>query len=377
MNASAQNNWSSQHDYGRQASPPQKEVKLSRRIRLLHRRELDSVLQPGWAVKGLLPQTGLAVFYGPSGAGKSFLLLDMVCAVAEGADWFGRRTNKAPIIYLCLEGAPGFVSRIKAWEAAHKRALPELVRCSFQPFDIHDPDAVDSLLHSVMGLMSTLPDGLPAPVVVVDTLSRATAGADENGPVAMGLTTNACARIADATGGLVVLVHHTGKDMDRGMRGHNSLFAAADCVVLVQRSGEHRAFEVKKAKDGEDGIGAGFELETVVLGVDPDGDQVTSCVVTAAEAPDAKTRQAVPRGVAPALVALKELLPEVSSAGPPRVLEERWRDAFVASCTAASSSGKRSALSRARATLLECSLVVTIGEFLEVTPAGMDMLSKL
>jgi hypothetical protein len=376
MNTSAHQKWSDPA-YGRQASPPQAETRLSRRIRLLHRRDLDSVLQPGWAVKGLLPNTGLAVLYGPSGAGKSFLLLDMVCAVAEGAEWFGRRTTKAPIIYLCLEGAPGFVSRIKAWEAAHKRALPELVRCSFQAFDLHDADAVDSLLQSVIGLMSVLPEGLPPPIVVVDTLSRATVGADENGAVAMGQTTSACARISDVTRGLVVLVHHTGKDMDRGMRGHNSLFAAADCVVLVQRSGQHRGFEVKKAKDGEDGVGAGFELEVVVLEVDADGDEVTSCVVKPSEISPAPPRQSVPRNVAPALCTLKELLPQPPDAERALVLDAQWRESFVAGCAATSPSGKRNALMRARKALLEAALVLERGEFLEVTPAGMDMLSKL
>lgn len=376
MNALVQHHWSDHSDQSSRARPPGRELKLSRRIRLLHRRELDSVLQPGWAVKGLIPQTGLAVVYGPSGAGKSFLLLDMVCAIAEGADWFGRRTTKAPIIYLCLEGAPGFVSRIRAWETAHKRALPELVRCSLQPFDLHDPDAVESLLDSVRGLMATLPEGTPAPILVVDTLSRATVGADENGPVAMGLTTNACARIAEVTGGLAILVHHTGKDMDRGMRGHNSLFAAADCVVLVQRCSEGRSFEVKKAKDGEDGIGSGFELSPVVLGLDTDGEEVRSCVVTPADAPP-KRRDAVPRGIAPALRALKAVLSEQPNAEPPRALEKSWADAFLAAATASSRTGKASALSRARTALLKASLVVPSGEFLELTAAGTEMIERL
>lgn len=363
--------------YSRRVSPPQSQTKLSRRIRLLHRRDLDEVLQPGWAVKGFLPNTGLAVFYGPSGAGKSFLLLDLVCAVAEGAEWFGRRTTKAPVIYLCLEGAPGFVSRIYAWESARKRSLPELVRCSFQAFDLHDDDAVDALLQSVMGLMCTLPEGLPPPIVVVDTLSRATVGADENGAVAMGQTTRACARISDVTRGLVVLVHHTGKDMDRGMRGHNSLFAAADAVVLVQRSGQNRGFEVKKAKDGEDGVGAGFELATVILGVDAEGDDVTSCIVKPTEISPSRLKQSVPRSVAPALRVLKELLAEATNTEPPLVLDAQWRESFVAGCSAASPSGKRNALMRARAALLEATLVFDRGEFLEVTPAGIDLLSKL
>jgi hypothetical protein len=201
-------------------------------------------------------------------------------------------------------------------------------------------------------------------------------GADENGPVAMGLTTSACARIADVTGGLVVLVHHTGKDMDRGMRGHNSLFAAADCVVLVQRCAEGRSFEVKKAKDGEDGIGSGFELTPVVLGLDTDGEEVRSCVVTPADAPP-KKRDVVPRGVAPALRAFKEVVSDHPDGGPACALEKSWADAFLAAATASSRTGKASALSRARTALLEASLVVPSGEFLELTAAGTEMIQRV
>lgn len=102
--------------------------------------------------------------------------------------------------------------------------------------------------------------------------------------------------------------------------------AAADAVVLVQRSGLHREFEVKKAKDGEDGVGAGFELETVVLGVDADGDDVTSCIVNPAEISPSCLKQSVLRSVAPDLRVLKELLGQAPNTEPPLVLDSQWRE---------------------------------------------------
>lgn len=359
-------------------SGPNSSPKSSRRFRLLHRRDLDSVLRPAWAVKGLLPQTGLAVCYGPSGAGKSFLLLDLVCAIAEGSEWFGRRTTRAPVIYLCLEGAAGFVTRIQAWETARKRSLPELVRCSFQPFELHDPEAVDALLHSVTSWLCCLPEGLPPPIVVIDTLHQATAGTDENSAMAMGDSIRACGRIADETAGLTVLAHHTGKDLERGMRGSNALAAAADAVLLVRRNGQKRVWEAQKVKDGQDGMTGNFELETVVLGLDVDGEQVTSCVVTPGEVSEAPLRQRVPPRLAAALRSLKEVLPHGITLDEDLVVpESQWREAFLADCSAPSSSCKRNALSRARSALLDAGLVAERGDQLEVTEEGRKLLLAL
>jgi hypothetical protein len=348
--------------------------RLPRRFRLLHRNELDAVLRPAWAVKGLLPQTGLAVCYGPSGAGKTFLLLDLVCAIAEGAEWFGHRSAKAPVIYLCLEGAPGFVSRIRAWEAARKRGLPELVRCSVQEFDLHDEEAVEALVRSVLGLTCCLPAGLAPPIVVIDTLNRATVGADENSSVSMGESIGACTRISEGIGGLVVLGHHSGKDMERGMRGHNSLAAAADAVLLVRRSGQKRTWDAQKVKDGQDGVSGTFELESVVVGHDSDGEQVTSCVVNPVCSPE-PLRPTVPRRLAMALAALKALLPPEASRDLELVIPEaRWREAFLSACPATSGSGKRTAVARARADLFEAGLVIAHEDQFRLTPAGVSML---
>ena len=44
-------------------------------------------------------EKGLAAVFGPSGSGKSFLVLDLLTAVASGADWFGNRTKAAPVLY--------------------------------------------------------------------------------------------------------------------------------------------------------------------------------------------------------------------------------------------------------------------------------------
>ena len=88
----------------------------------------------------------------------------------------------------------------------------------------------------------------------------------------------------------MVLVHHTGKDATKGLRGHSSLFAALDAAVEVSRDGERREWKVAKSKDGQDGDAHPFTLKIETLGTDEHGDAVTSCVVVRdAAAQDVRT----------------------------------------------------------------------------------------
>ena len=80
------------------------------------------------------------------------------------------------------------------------------------------------------------------------------------------------------TAGLVVLIHHTGKDAARGLRGIGAS-RALDAAVELIREGDRREWRVSKAKDGADGEAYPFRLAVVDLAQDSDGEPVSSCVV--------------------------------------------------------------------------------------------------
>ena len=220
-----------------------------------------------WTVKGLLPERGLGLVYGAPGAGKSFLLLNVACAIAEGCNWLGRKTRRAPVVYLCLEGERGFAQRILAWEHANGKRAPELLMVTVDSFHLHNADDTAALSQTIVRWVKKLPAGLASPVVIVDTLNRAMPGSEENGSADMGRSLEGCAILQKATGGLVLLVHHSGKDTDKGPRGHSSLLAAADVSILVGRNTKGRFWESKKMKDGTDDIHGAFDLVQVSLGV--------------------------------------------------------------------------------------------------------------
>jgi putative DNA primase/helicase len=259
------------------------------RFRLLGSEDLRSLPPISWLVRGVLPSLGVASLYGASGSGKSFLTLDLAAAIAEGREWFGYRVKPATVVYAALEGQAGFRLRVAAWEKSNGYTLPACLRLVLQPFRLTEPEDVRDLAAAVLALG----DGA---VTVLDTLNAASPGTDENSSGDMGRVIESAKELQRLTGGLVLLVAHTGKDATKGLRGHSSLLAALDAAIEVKREGDRREWQVFKAKDGKDGAAHPFRLALVDLGNDDDGEPVTSCVVRSEEAPEESTRSRLPQG---------------------------------------------------------------------------------
>ena len=128
-------------------------------------------------------------------------------------------------------------------------------------------------------------------VIVIDTLSRIMSGGDENSAADMTALIRNLDAIREATGAHIMLVHHTGKDSARGARGHSSLRAATDTEIEVQNEDGNRAAIVSKQRDYQGGEIFAFSLKSIELGIDQDGDEVSSCVVVEADESEFKQRK--------------------------------------------------------------------------------------
>lgn len=242
-----------------------------------------------WLVRGVLPATGLACIFGASGSGKSFLALDLCAAVADGARWFDCRVMAAPVVYCALEGEAGFAQRVRAWKLNRDRAMPDKLQFVLQPFGLLTGDDVTALADAVQA------SGCAGGLLVVDTLNRAASGADENSSSDMGHIIDAAKALQTRCGGLVLLVHHSGKDASRGLRGHSSLIAALDASIEVVRTDTAQAWRLDKSKDGRDGITHPFTLWPVEIGKHLDGEPITSCVVARDDGPREVKRALPPK----------------------------------------------------------------------------------
>ncbi len=79
----------------------------------------------------------------------------------------------------------------------------------------------------------------------------------------------------------VIGVHHTPNGSERA-RGHSALHGATDAEIVVSPSpgeGEPNRWRIGRSKCGPAGEGESFRLRQHKLGVDEDGDDITSCVV--------------------------------------------------------------------------------------------------
>ena len=159
--------------------------------------------------------------------------------------------------------------------------------------------------------------GNAKPVAVcLDTLNRSLAGS-ESKDEDMAAYVRAADAIRDAFGCLVVIVHHCGHNGERP-RGHSSLMGALDVLIAVKRDdAENVIAELELAKDGEIGLQFVSRLRVAQIGVDEDGDPLTSCVVDAVDLPPlAASKAKPPPSAQTALRALRKALDEAGEQAP-------------------------------------------------------------
>ena len=229
-------------------------------------------------VQGLLGTAQMSMLYGPSNVGKSFFALDLGFRVTLGWEWRDRKVEQGGVVYCALEGERGITNRI----AAAKHGLndrPIDLAVVGTAVDLRDPNAdAQRLIDAIQVAAETIRQTVK--LLILDTLSRALAGGDENSSVDMSHLVRNVQRIQEATGAHVMLIHHTGKDESRGARGHSSLRAAADTEIQVGREGPDIVAVVQKQRDMECSGMFVYQLEQVALGFGEKWNQpITSCVV--------------------------------------------------------------------------------------------------
>ena len=283
------------------------------RFEVIPAAEFTSRPAPSWIVKGMLPRAELVVLFGESGSGKSFIALDIAAAIDRGLPWRGKRVRQGRVVYICAEGAGGFRNRLVAYQQEHQCELGIGVIAN-APNLLQRDDALD--VARAIG---------KADVVIVDTFAQTTPGGNENAAEDMGKALAHCKGIHRATGALVLLVHHAGKDLARGARGWSGLKAAADAELEVLRLPAGRMLRTSKMKDGEDDQAWGFELQSMPIGMDEDGDVITSCVVKEVDATAVQAQVARPLGAVEVVV--HAVITEMGSSGIPvdEVLKEAAR----------------------------------------------------
>lgn len=243
-------------------------------------------------VKGLFGPGDLIISYGESTAAKTFGVLDRCWHIALGLPWMGRKTNKRPVLYVCLEGEHGFEKRMEALKRRYGDPGNYFAVLAVPVMLVRNPavgaEGVKTILAAFKDLLALT--GEPTGHITIDTYSQAIAGDDENtAEDFMHFIGHRINPIRHETGASIELTHHTNKEGD--IRGTSSMKPTVDCMMRFERDGDIRTVTAEKVKDGEDNVVVQtFTLEQVCLDTDDDGVPITSCVVKPCEAPPASAK---------------------------------------------------------------------------------------
>jgi hypothetical protein len=297
--------------------------------------DMSTVSAKRWLVHHLLAIGEVSVLYGEPGSGKSVLAEDIGLHVAAGMDWHDRTVKQSAVLYVALERA-GVVAR-RALAFAKEYSL-EQARLPFTmvrgPLDFRDPNVARMIVATVADLAQRY--DCEAGLVIVDTVSRALCGGDENSPKDMGQLIANFGRIQGDIDIHLSLTHHQPAEKER-MRGHGALLGAVDTTVHVTKSAAGRLAEVVKSSDFEEGQRIAFSLKAVTIGRDEYGDPISAPVVVEETVPpQQQTKKAkLSSGAKTALNALQEAIGEMGAVPPASnhipsatkaVTMDQWRD---------------------------------------------------
>jgi hypothetical protein len=249
---------------------------------LLH--EMPDPLTPvPWMTKGIFARRETSMWYGPPGGLKSALLASATVAVASGENWFDRKSKgKFGVIYFALERADLVRRRLQAIIAREEIAEPLAIAVVPGILSLNTETDVVRIKATIAELADVFrkmgADGVG--IIIFDTWAKlvAAGGGDENSAKDVGPVFANLQRIKDETDVHVALIGHTGKDVERGVRGSSAIPGDIDIGVLIDGDGIKTA-TVQKANAIPEGELFSFGSVLHMFGEDEDGDPVDVNVV--------------------------------------------------------------------------------------------------
>jgi hypothetical protein len=236
-------------------------------------------------IDGLLCTTGLVFLGGQGSAGKSFIAIAMAVALATGEPFFGRAVNeKVGTLIIAAEGREDMQARIAAAKKHihFEGDLPILWMAV--------PDFGEALHRDLdrINIWMKANHNVRLGAIMLDTVSASFALREEDDNAEAARACKTLRRLGDHINGVMVAVHHYGKDPSRGLRGASAWSFNADMALAVNAeiapdgAVSGRSLVVMKDRSGVQGPVAAFDLMSVEL-VTGDGEVFTNLAVSPIE----------------------------------------------------------------------------------------------
>lgn len=232
---------------------------------------VDENREPEWLLHRILEAKVVAVLAGPRASFKSFIALDWAMRVA---------LDETPVAILSGEGG-GLGRRVKAWMQTFGggRNLRELpVLALERPLNLNREEEMSLLVQAIDEA------GIRPALVVIDTLSKFSAGMDENSNQEVAEYLSQVSRfLRERYEASVLIVAHSGHgDSDRP-RGASALMANPDAEYIVKRAAQpptHVEVTRQRFKDTGELPNLAYEAEVIDLGAaDRYGERLTSLIM--------------------------------------------------------------------------------------------------
>jgi len=235
-------------------------VNSNDRFRLLSPTDLDALPDPTWLIDGILPANAFCVLYGEPGSGKTFVGLSVALSIAAGKSWCGKITRSGSVLYIAAEGLFGLKTRVAAFQKRHSLVATKIQYLG-STFNLLNQGDIEGLIASLCS------SGFKPDLVILDTLARLMAGADENSAKEMGAAIHAIDQLRSEFQASALVVHHTGKAGPRE-RGSSALRGAADAMLLLKGKPDSGivSLECDKMKDAEPFQKFSLGLEKIRVG---------------------------------------------------------------------------------------------------------------
>ena len=233
-----------------------------------------------WLVPNWLPSDAVVAVYAAPGVGKSFYALTLSLEIARGGTWLGTNLERQKVLYVAAEKATTLRDRTEAWCLYHGEQIPHefLMEPPPTPPQLNKPIDVEALCRLIREEQATF--------VVLDTYAMMLQGVDENSSKESGAVIDALSQIRQATnGGTVLIIHHSGKDSSKGLRGSSALLAAVDMTIEISSNGVGRLqANVRKSNAGTEPMPEHYTLNTFKLGHDDEARESAVLISTGAPA---------------------------------------------------------------------------------------------
>jgi hypothetical protein len=205
--------------------------------------------------------------------------------------------ERVGVLILAAEGAGTIAPRLEALRL-HRLGAIEAATLPIAWAEISDANEIGAIVTAAAAEMQSR-FGLRLGMIGVDTVAAAF-NADENDAQLATAAMKALGKLASDARTLVVAVAHYGKSDGAGVRGSSAWTASADVILaatgdISELSGEvkNRTLALTKSRYAETGPISDFELRSVNVGLDEDGDPISAAVIAQANAVVVHAHQAL------------------------------------------------------------------------------------